>query len=182
MSQRSRGRRNGRHSAQHRARSWRGRLLQPVRGALRRRFVDHTPQPETTADKAGVRVFFARPRTAFPEFRPEIRWQTVDGDIVTTFKTYRGTHLGALLGIDPTGRPVHFGTVDVMRVDNGRIVEHWGVARARGRGRLANQALGSGTVAVVGVDGGVRVRSRWPHSGSGRRRGGDVACPRWRSR
>jgi steroid delta-isomerase-like uncharacterized protein len=91
-------------------------------------FVDHTPQPETTADKAGVRVLYARLRSAFPDFRPEIHWQTVDGDMVTTFKTYHGTHLGALFGIEPTGRAVQFDTVDVMRVDNGRIAEHWGVA------------------------------------------------------
>jgi hypothetical protein len=46
-------------------------------------FVDHTPQPGTTADKDGV-----------PDFRPEI----------------------------------HLQTVDAMRVRDGRICEHWGVA------------------------------------------------------
>ena len=43
-------------------------------------FVDHTPQPGTTPDKAGVRVLYNRLREAFPDFRPEIHWQTVDGD------------------------------------------------------------------------------------------------------
>jgi predicted ester cyclase len=55
-------------------------------------------------------------------------WQTVDGEIVTTFKTYHGTHKGAFLGVAPTGRKIHFETVDAMRVHNGRITEHWGVA------------------------------------------------------
>jgi len=64
-------------------------------------FVDHTPQPGTTPDKAGVRVLYNRLREAFPDFRPEIHWQTVDGDIVTTFKTYHGTHQGDFLGIGP---------------------------------------------------------------------------------
>ena len=49
-------------------------------------FVDHTPQPGTTPDKSGVRLLYNRLREAFPDFRPEIHWQTVDGDIVTTFK------------------------------------------------------------------------------------------------
>ncbi|ORA54654.1 ester cyclase [Mycobacteroides franklinii] len=91
-------------------------------------FVDHTPQPGTTPDKQGVRVLYRRLRDAFPDFHPEIHWQTVDGDVVTTFKTYHGTHRGAFLGIEPTGRVVQFDTVDAMRVRDGRIVEHWGVA------------------------------------------------------
>jgi predicted ester cyclase len=28
----------------------------------------------------------------------------------------------------PTGRKIHFETVDVMRVRNGKITDHWGVA------------------------------------------------------
>ncbi len=31
-------------------------------------------------------------------------------------------------GLAPTGRKVHFETVDVMRVRNGKITDHWGVA------------------------------------------------------
>jgi steroid delta-isomerase-like uncharacterized protein len=91
-------------------------------------FVDHTPQPGTSADKDGVRVLYHRMREAFSDFRPEIHWQTVDGDLVTTYKTYHGTHRGDFLGIAPTGRTVRFDTVDAMRVRDGRIVEHWGVA------------------------------------------------------
>ncbi|QCH21890.1 ester cyclase [Mycobacteroides salmoniphilum] len=91
-------------------------------------FVDHTPQPGTTPDKDGVRVLYRRLRDAFPDFRPEIHWQTVDGDVVTTFKTYHGTHRGAFLGIEPTGRVIKFETVDAMRVRDGQIAEHWGVA------------------------------------------------------
>jgi steroid delta-isomerase-like uncharacterized protein len=91
-------------------------------------FVDHTPQPNTTPDKDGVRILYHTLREAFPDFRPEIHWQTADGEIVTTFKTYHGTHRGTFLGVAPTGRKIHFETVDAMRVHNGKITEHWGVA------------------------------------------------------
>lgn len=67
-------------------------------------------------------------RTAFPDFHADIHWQRVEGDVVTTFKTYHGTHQGAMFGIAPTGRKIHFETVDAMRVQNGKITEHWGVA------------------------------------------------------
>ncbi|MCP9272066.1 ester cyclase [Mycolicibacterium arenosum] len=95
-------------------------------------FIDHTPQPGTTADKDGVRVLYHRLREAFPDFWPEIHWQTVDVDVVTTYKTYHGTHRGEFLGIAATGRTVRFDTVDAMRVHDGRIVEHWGVANLYG--------------------------------------------------
>jgi hypothetical protein len=50
-------------------------------------FVDHTPQPGTTPDKAGVRVLYKGLRAAFPDFTPEIHWQVAAGDLVTTYKT-----------------------------------------------------------------------------------------------
>lgn len=90
-------------------------------------FVDHTPQPETTPDKAGVRKLYTYIREAFPDFHAEIHFQLADGDRVTTYKTYHGTHEGSFLGIAPTHRKIHFETVDVMRVQNGKITDHWGV-------------------------------------------------------
>jgi len=91
-------------------------------------FLDHTPQPGGTPDKAGARALYKALRTAFPDFHAVIHWQAADGDRVTTYKTYHGTHQGTFLGVAPTGRTIHFDTVDVMRVQNGRITEHWGVA------------------------------------------------------
>ena len=90
-------------------------------------FVDHTTQPGTTPDKAGVRKLYGYLREAFPDFHAVIHWQLADGDTVTTYKTYYGTHEGEFLGVAPTHRKIHFETVDVMRVQNGQITDHWGV-------------------------------------------------------
>ena len=67
-------------------------------------------------------------RAAFPYFRADIHWQLADGDRVTTYKTYHGTHRGEFFGIASTGRQIQFETEDVMRVQGGKITEHWGVA------------------------------------------------------
>jgi steroid delta-isomerase-like uncharacterized protein len=91
-------------------------------------FLDHTPQPSSGTDKDSVRTLYRRLRAAFPDFHADIHWQTSDGELVTTYKTYHGTHKGPFLGVAPTGRKIHFETVDVMRVHNGKITEHWGVA------------------------------------------------------
>ena len=90
-------------------------------------FVDHTTQPGTSPDKAGVRKLYTYMRAAFPDFHVEIHWQLADGDRVTTYKTYHGTHEGPFLGIAPTHPAVHSESVDVMRVQNGKITDHWGV-------------------------------------------------------
>jgi len=43
-------------------------------------FVDHTPQPNTSPDKAGVRRLYTYLRAAFPDFHAEIHWQLADAD------------------------------------------------------------------------------------------------------
>ena len=91
-------------------------------------FLDHTPQPNMTPNKDGVRDLYHRLRAAFPDFHADIHWQAADGELVTTYKTYHGTHEGLFLGMAPTGRKIQFETVDVMRVRNGKITDHWGVA------------------------------------------------------
>lgn len=91
-------------------------------------FLDHTPQPNMVPDKEGVRGLYAGLRQAFPDFHAVIHWQAADGNLVTTFKTYHGTHKGTFLGIPPTGKAIQFETVDAMRVVDGKITEHWGVA------------------------------------------------------
>ena len=91
-------------------------------------FVDHTPQPNSGTDKESVRILYRRLRAAFPGFHADIHWQIADGELVTTYKTYHGTHKGTFLGVAPTGLTIQFETVDVMRVHHGRITEHWGVA------------------------------------------------------
>ena len=53
-------------------------------------FVDHTTQPGTTPDKAGVRYLYTYMRQAFPDFHAEIHWQLADGDRVTTYKPTMG--------------------------------------------------------------------------------------------
>ncbi len=91
-------------------------------------FLDHTPQPNRTPDKDGARSLYHALRAAFPDFHADIHWQAADGDLVTTYKTYHGTHQGEFLGVPQTGRKIRFETVDAMRVRNGKITEHWGVA------------------------------------------------------
>ena len=66
-------------------------------------------------------------RPAFPDLSVEIHDQIAEGDKVTTRKTVRGTHRGELLGVAPTGKHVEIDVIDIVRLAEGRYVEHWGV-------------------------------------------------------
>jgi steroid delta-isomerase-like uncharacterized protein len=89
-------------------------------------FVDHTNPPGMQhgleGHKAIVRLF----RTVFPDLQWEINDLIAEGDKVVARTTMRGTHRGDFFGIPPTGRKVEMPGVHIMRVADGRIIEHWG--------------------------------------------------------
>jgi predicted ester cyclase len=49
-----------------------------------------------------------------------------EGDFVVHRSTTRVRHEGEVFGVPPTGREVVIEHVEMWRVENGRIVEHWG--------------------------------------------------------
>ena len=90
-------------------------------------FVDHTPFPGFGQSRDDVIQLFAALRGAFPDLRAEIVSQFSQGDRVGTHKVFSGTHQGPLMGIPPTGKQVSFAVMDIVRIADGRIAEHWNV-------------------------------------------------------
>lgn len=45
--------------------------------------------------------------------------------LVTTRKTLRGTHRGELWGLPRTGNRIEWEFIDLFRVRDGKLVEHW---------------------------------------------------------
>lgn len=64
-------------------------------------------------------------RPAFPDLTVQIDDQVAEGDTVVTRKSYRGTHEGPFIGVAPTHRAVEFTVMDIIRLQDGRYVEHW---------------------------------------------------------
>jgi predicted ester cyclase len=87
--------------------------------------IDHSLPPGIAPGAAGVRQQFDAFRAAFSGFRAEILDQIAEGDKVVTRKVFRGTHTGEFQGISPTGRDVEISVIDIVRVHDGRITEHW---------------------------------------------------------
>ena len=65
-------------------------------------------------------------RKGFPDLNVEILDQVAEGDQVTTRKLFRGTHTGDFMGIPPTHKNVTINVIDIIRLKDGKYVEHWG--------------------------------------------------------
>jgi predicted ester cyclase len=67
-------------------------------------------------------------RTAFPDVKLEIEQMVAEGDLVAFRFTMTGTHLGPYQGIEPTGVRVNVPGLDLVRLKDGFLTEHWGGA------------------------------------------------------
>jgi len=75
----------------------------------------------------GFKALVSQLRTAFPDLKMTFEDTVASGDKVWARLRCRGTHLGPLMGIPPTGRSIDTTALEVCRVENGKLVEHWGV-------------------------------------------------------
>jgi predicted ester cyclase len=92
------------------------------------RLVEHQnfgPDHATGAD--GVKAVIASLRGAFSDFHLTIDDLVVNGDTVWLRMTGTGTNDGPFMGHPPTGRPTRIDVFDALRVENDRMVEHWGI-------------------------------------------------------
>ena len=94
--------------------------------------VDHTPMPGTAAGADGVRQIFEMLWAALPDMRVEIHDQIAEDGKVVTRKSFLGTQRGTLFGVPPTEKEVHIDLIDIVRVSDGRIVEHWNIIDSYG--------------------------------------------------
>ena len=90
-------------------------------------FVDRSLPPGIAAGPDGVRQQFDGFRAALAGFRATIVHMAAADDIVMTHKVVRGTHIGEFLGVPATGRDIEIAVMDVVRLADGRIIEHWNV-------------------------------------------------------
>ena len=49
---------------------------------------------------------------------------------MATHKVFRGRHTGSWFGVPPSGNPVEFRVMDLVRFRDGRLAGHWAVADA----------------------------------------------------
>jgi predicted ester cyclase len=66
-------------------------------------------------------------RDIFPDINLTVEDRIFGGDKIVARNTWTGTHRGAFLGIEPTGKQVTINTIDIWRVEGDKLAEHWDV-------------------------------------------------------
>ena len=67
-------------------------------------------------------------RSAFADFHITIDELVAVGDKVWARQRGGGTNVGSFAGRPPTGKTAFIDVIDVARFEDGKMVEHWGVA------------------------------------------------------
>ncbi len=84
-------------------------------------------------DKVGTDVrgeevlWWAQVRSAFPDMTFDVNLLIEQDDLVVTNWTVKGTHTGtAFYELAASGQPVEINGTAILRIVDGKIVEHWG--------------------------------------------------------
>ena len=76
----------------------------------------------------GPSQFLSLHLNAFPDVKATVEDLLADGDKVVALVSYRGTQQGAFRDVSATGKPITVMGINIFRIVNGKIVEHWGLA------------------------------------------------------
>ncbi len=79
------------------------------------------PQP----GPEGLKRHTSMLRAAFPDLHQSIEDVIAEGDKVVVRTTCTGTHVGDFMGAPPTGRTFVHEQIHILRLEGGRIAEHW---------------------------------------------------------
>jgi predicted ester cyclase len=75
---------------------------------------------------AGLKEIFGKLFQAFPDLYTVIEETIIEADKVVARQTWMGTHQADFFGNPPSGKQVSFGTIDIVTIKEGQIIEHWG--------------------------------------------------------
>jgi predicted SnoaL-like aldol condensation-catalyzing enzyme len=93
-------------------------------------YIQHNP--DANQGIAGFIKFHIGFFAAIPDSCATINEIIAEGDLVYVYNTITGTHTGeGFLGYPPTGNKVKYDVVDMFRLRDGKLCEHWDVADTR---------------------------------------------------
>jgi predicted ester cyclase len=91
-------------------------------------FIEHQAlAPGVPRTREAVAALIRTLRTGFPDIHLSIEAIDAVGDRVWARIRATGTNKGPFMGIPPTGRSIAIDVFDLIRMEGGRIAEHWGV-------------------------------------------------------
>jgi steroid delta-isomerase-like uncharacterized protein len=92
---------------------------------MREDYMQHNPL--VGQGLSGFQQFFADWLKAVPDWNYRLEKLVAEGDTVWAYGTYSGTQRGVWLGIPSTDKFYSIHAVDIFRIENGKLAEHWDV-------------------------------------------------------
>lgn len=88
--------------------------------------IEHEEIPGIEPGKEGAIRFFKVLKGAFPDLIMVPEDMIAEGQMVAVRATMKGTHQGDFMGIPATGNRIEVPVADFLRLEDGKLVEHWG--------------------------------------------------------
>jgi predicted ester cyclase len=90
-------------------------------------FVDHAAMPGDPPGLEGVQMRFSAWAAAFEDAEEENMAMVGEDDLLAVMYNLHAKHSGEFMGIAPTNRDVVIPGMEVVRIRDGKIAEHWGI-------------------------------------------------------
>jgi len=74
----------------------------------------------------GAKLVHQKTLIGMPDYHTTIEDLIAEGDKVVARVAMTGTHTGDFYGIPPTGKRINVTGIYIVRIADGKIVEHWG--------------------------------------------------------
>jgi steroid delta-isomerase-like uncharacterized protein len=88
-------------------------------------YIEHDPFPGQGNGRADLQARVQTILAAFAPLRFRVEHLVAEDDQVVAHWSQSGTHTGAFLGIPPTGRQYTISGIDIHKLRDGRMAEHW---------------------------------------------------------
>ena len=101
--------------------------VEALREAVDEEFVNHEAPAGTPPGLGAITMYMTILNEAFSDQRWDIHDVLAEGDKVVIHCTHSGRHTGSFFGVPATGRRFAYKQMHIIRIRNGKGVEHWAV-------------------------------------------------------
>ena len=91
-------------------------------------FVDNDAKPGMAPGRQGMIDMMGMFVGAFPDLNVVVDHWVAEGDLVAGVMTTKGTQTGEFMGMPASGKKFSVREMHMVRVANGKMAEHWGLA------------------------------------------------------
>jgi steroid delta-isomerase-like uncharacterized protein len=106
--------------------AWNKRNVDILDELMAPNYARYLPGQDKPLDREGQKQRIAGFHKAMPDLIFHVDDLFAEGDSVVFRVMIRGKHDGTFMGVAPTGKQLTVTAIDIARLENGKIVDHWG--------------------------------------------------------